>query len=496
MMLGTVPTSVPQFILLGNWLLEGKFQEKWHQLKNNKLFWILSSVFLMHVLGMIYSSDLKAAWDDVRTKIPLMYLPLVFFTSTRLKREEWHYLLYAFLAGTMVNLGWCFIYKNIIHHTEQVREVSRFMSHIRLGFLVDMAIFICFYFISLHEFKKWQLLFLTLAAAFLYSLYELGLMSGVVNILLVGTGFGAHYLFRRSKISFILYIIFLVVVVLFVTMKARQFYNEHFTLSENSINKRQKFTLSKRPFNHYPFSKQIENGVLVTNNIQEEELQREWNRRVPDDSIHLEQKINLQRYFTLVRFISGKHQWKDSASVASLNETEIALIRQGIPNHLYSNWSFLKKRFYELVCELEEYQNNGNVNGHSFTMRLYYLKSAISIIKAHPAFGVGTGDVQQGMNEEYDRSNSPLDKEWYKRPHNQFVTITVALGIAGLFIFLLSLIWPIWILKNDLDTLYYLFFSSVVISFLFEDTLETQIGLSFFAVFNTLFLTQAWLKRK
>lgn len=495
-MLGTVPTSVPQFILLGNWLLEGKFQEKWRNLRNHKLFWILSSVFIIHLLGMSYSSDIKAAWDDVRTKIPLMYLPLIYFTSEPLKKKEWHYLLYSFIAGTAVNLSWCFIYKNILHHSEQIRDISRFMSHIRLGFLVDIAIFVCGYFISLTEYKKWRPLFFALLLAFLYALFALGLMSGAVNLIVVGTGFGAFYLYRRSKIFFGLYTIALVAGIAFFSLKAKQFFTDHFTLSQSSINVRQEKTLSNRPFNHYPFSKQIENGVLVTNNIQEEELQREWNRRMPDDSINLNQKINLQRYFTLVRFISGKQQLKDSAAVAGLSEKEIILIRQGIPNHLFSEWPYLKKRFYELVCELEEYRNNGNINGHSFTMRLFYLKSAVSVIKSNPIIGVGTGDVQGAMNEEYSRSASPLDKEWYKRPHNQFVTITVALGFAGLIIFLFSLLYPIVTLRNQLSTLYYLFFCSAIISFMFEDTLETQIGLSFFAVFNTLFVSRAWFKTK
>ena len=80
-MLGTVPTSVPQFILLGNWLLEGRFKQKWDLVSKNSIFWVLSSVFLIHVIGLFYTKDLIAGWDDVRTKIPLMYLPLIFFTS-------------------------------------------------------------------------------------------------------------------------------------------------------------------------------------------------------------------------------------------------------------------------------------------------------------------------------------------------------------------------------------------------------------------------------
>jgi polyferredoxin len=61
MMIGAVPTSVPQFILLGNWLLEMDFKRKWDQLRPNKLFWIMISLFLFHVAGMSWTSNLHAS---------------------------------------------------------------------------------------------------------------------------------------------------------------------------------------------------------------------------------------------------------------------------------------------------------------------------------------------------------------------------------------------------------------------------------------------------
>ena len=50
MLFGTVPTSIPQIILAANWLLEKDFAWKWQQLKSNKIFWILTSIFLVHLL--------------------------------------------------------------------------------------------------------------------------------------------------------------------------------------------------------------------------------------------------------------------------------------------------------------------------------------------------------------------------------------------------------------------------------------------------------------
>lgn len=96
-MLGSSPTSVAQVLLLTNWVLEGDFLRKWQQLKQNILFWILSSVFFIHLLGMFYSQDFWMAFHDLRTKLPLVLAPLV-FTSRPLKQKELHYVFYSFIG--------------------------------------------------------------------------------------------------------------------------------------------------------------------------------------------------------------------------------------------------------------------------------------------------------------------------------------------------------------------------------------------------------------
>jgi hypothetical protein len=345
MMLGTVPTSVPQFVLLGNWLLEGKFKDKWVRIKTNKVFWVLSSVFIIHVMGLFYTTDLKAGWDDVRTKIPLMFLSLIFFSSSPLRKKELHLVLISFLAGAFLNISWCFIYKHFIASGAQVREVSRFMSHIRLGFLVDMAIFTGIYFFIEEEFSKWKALLVALILYFLFSLYALGLMSGMFNLCITGSLFLLVYYFMRNKLYASIILSIILGFATLVYFMAGSFHKQHFQIADVPENTKQTLSTSGNAFNHYPLTKQIENGIIVSNNIQEQEVQNEWNRKVPADSIIVAKAQNLQRYFTLIRYISSKQQLKDSASVATLSANEIKLIQQGIPNHLYPTWPFSKNAF-------------------------------------------------------------------------------------------------------------------------------------------------------
>jgi len=99
--------------------------------------------------------------------------------------------------------------------------------------------------------------------------------------------------------------------------------------------------------------------------------------------------------------------------------------------------------------------------------------------------GVGTGDVKQSFKDAYVDYPIYIAPKYRHRAHNQYITFLVTFGILGLLYFtsflgFLSYKWR----GNNL----YLFFVIVsIISFLTEDTLETQAGVTFFAFFLGLF---------
>lgn len=495
-MLGTVPTSVPQFILLGNWLLEGKFAGKWEKIKSNKLFWIMVAIYFMHVIGLLYTENMHDGIKDIRTKLPLLFLPLIFFTTAPITKKELHLLFYSFILGSTINIAWCLIYNKVLHHTETVRDVSRFMSHIRLGFLIDVAIIICVYFVMHFDELKQKILFSSLVLYFIIGLYSLGLMTGLANLTIITFLFLTFILFKQSKVGFAVLSVAFLVAGFYLVNNIKGFYSQNFEIKDVAINRDLQVSRSGRAFDGFMFTDQVENGYIVNRNIQPWELQKEWNKRAPNDSFNLEKKHNIDVYFTLIRYISSKGEIKDSVAIAQLTKDDMLEIAKGISNINYQKWSFFYKRVYELMYDYFEFANDGSVNGHSFTMRFFYLKAAMCAINEKWLFGTGTGDVQDKMNECYSHSGSPLEKEWYKRPHNQFITVLVALGVVGLTVFLFSLFFPVFYLRKQLDAMFWMFFISALISFLFEDTLETQSGLSFFAIFNTLFLSRAYFKKQ
>jgi len=492
MMMGTVPTSVPQIILMANWLSEGKFLKKWTMLRSNKIFWILSSVFLIHFLGLLYTADLQAGGNDVRTKMPMMFLPMLLMSTAPLSAKEFRFLLYSFLAGCLSNTLWCILYTHILHKNEVVRNASRFMSHIRLGLYLNIAIVVCFY--LFRELKPWiNKVFLSIGILyFIFCFYALGLASGLINFILLVFIFLCYTIYKQRpilKLSFFVLLAGFVFSIIFYVTKVATTQLKPGPGLQNTIQNKTPWGSS---YIHFEKDGQKENGNYVLINIELQEIRRVWNRRVPEDTFSYTPEKNLARYEVLVRYLASKGLNKDSATVSSLSEQDLLNIRNNVFNYRYPEWSFLHRRLYEAINEYDEFINGRHVNGHSITMRLYFWKAAWHVVKLQPVFGVGTGDVQSAMNQAYQSTSSPLNEMWHKRPHNQFLTVAVALGVLGLFIFVFSLIYPAWVFRKNLPALYWTFLFVAIVSFFVEDTLETQAGQTFFAFFNSLFIAQSY----
>ncbi|HQQ94564.1 MAG TPA: O-antigen ligase family protein [Bacteroidia bacterium] len=495
-MMGAVPTSVPQFVLLINWLLEGGFQVKWNMLRKNKVFWATELLFLIHVAGLLYTDNLSHGIDDLQIKLPLMVLPLVLF-STR-PAEDWAYrgVLYAFLTGCFLNTAWCLIYSFGFHPDEPIRNISRFMSHIRLGLYLNMAIAVCYMFWTESKSRRWSIAWLMLALYFFAVMCFMGLASGLI-ILTLMLLVGLLLALLRMKWPYKVSVLVLVGALLYFGVGfVKDVYREQIVPVEGGANTFRAVNEKGSLYVHYDSLGKKENGYYIQRNIQLDEVRKTWNARCPEDSFSFSPAFhNTHRFELLIRYLASKGLIKDSAAVASLSSEDIDNIKRNIPNYKYNNWTYMRRRLYELVNEYDDFSAGRNVNGNSVTMRYYFWKAAIQAIADRPVFGAGTGDVQAQMNKAYAECASPLLPGWWKHPHNQFLTLAVALGISGLLLFLFGLFYPAMHLHKKLNVLYACFALVCTSSFITEDTIETQAGATFFAFFNTVLLSWAFFKK-
>jgi hypothetical protein len=484
--------SVSQFYLLGNWLLLYRNPIKSFKIfLKNKPAVILTVIYLIHLFGMLYSSDFKYGLEDLRKKIPLLILPIIIASSPLIQKQHIYNLLKLFVitvfASSLVSIA---IYigisgKEII----DIRSISIFISHIRFALMICFSAFISAYFF-IKEKNKLRYIYLFFLFWMIAMLFILESITGIAILIITSIILLSYYVIK-SKQPILKALYFITVIICLISISA-YFYTVYKKVSHFEridFSKLDKKSASGEIYYHNTESTEHENGNLIWIYIANEELKNTWNEisSIPIDSLDL--KGNHIRY-TLIRFLASKGLRKDREAILSLSKEEIKAIEKGIANVEYIRNSKIKNRIHQTIWEIYKYQKGHNPNGHSLAMRLEFWKAALGIITENLLLGVGTGDVNQAFLEQYQKSNSPLDPQNRLRAHNQYLEITVALGIIGFLIFIFCIFYPIWLNRNYVDYFYYIFLIIALSSMLTEDTLETQAGVTYFALFNSLLLLQ------
>lgn len=90
----------PLFIglLLVNWIVEADFKTKFDNFIKNKLAVLFVSLYLIHVLGLIYTNNMASGLFDIQVKLSLLIFPLI-FASRPLTKVELSKVFYAFTIG-------------------------------------------------------------------------------------------------------------------------------------------------------------------------------------------------------------------------------------------------------------------------------------------------------------------------------------------------------------------------------------------------------------
>ena len=100
--------SLAQFILIGNWIAEKNFRNKFGSFRKNYALLIFLSIMLFHLLGMIHSSNIAFGFHDIKLKLPLLILPFVVGTSRRMSWRPLKILLvlfnWAVFVATLISM--------------------------------------------------------------------------------------------------------------------------------------------------------------------------------------------------------------------------------------------------------------------------------------------------------------------------------------------------------------------------------------------------------
>lgn len=475
------------------------FKGIWHNIKtrfndfiHNKVAVVMVSVYVMHLLGLIYTYDFPSAFHDLRIKLPLLIMPLVLSTMKPLDRKQFDTVLWFFIAAVffVTVLGTVkFVRRDFV----DVRELSPFINYIRLALCIVFSIFVLGYYLV----KRNHSLMIKSIMVFMiiWFLWQITVFESFTSVLVIAAlcfVLVMYFIFRSTKtnvkICMVVAIVVVAGVVIYFPYKVAK---DYMNPAKVDVTQLDTHTKLGNPYVFDTIAFGVEDARYVGLYLSKNEMLDAWNKR----SV---KKINSEwddGYYALVRYLTSKDLRKDAEGVEHLTENDIRNIENGIANYNYIENPGFKTRIMKVMVAYNNYERNGDANGSSVFQRVEYIKASFEIIKDNPVFGVGTGIVKV-FADYYENTNSKLKPEYRLRSHNQYLAIMVAFGVIGLLWFLFSMFYPLIADKRNRNYLYIVFLFIVMLSMFTDDTLETQVGATLFAFFNSFLVFCNGLRAK
>ena len=470
-------------------LSANNFVDKFGLFFKNRIAVIIASLFLLHLIGLLHTSDFDYALKDLRTKLPIFVIPLVMSSMPMLSLKQIKQLLVfyvlAVFVGTLFSMN--AFYKQ---EFDDIRSISVFISSIRFALNILLSFFIASWFVFINREKRiWaNILWLSLMIWFVVFLMILESGVGLLSLLAISTGITAYKAFTIKPLKWRLAALFVMVALplsfyLYINSLVHQL-----TKSESvAIESLDQETALGTKYIHDTINFGVEDGKHTGLYLAETEMAAAWNEISQLDFYGKDHAGQLLKY-TLIRYLTSKDLRKDSEGVAQLTKKDIRAVENGIANVNYLENPSIRTRISKIILGYQQYVSMSDPNGSSVLQRIEYLKASAHIIKNNFWIGVGTGDLPLHFKKAYQEIDTVLKEKWQWRSHNQYLSMLVGFGFFGLLWFLFALIFPFFSSVNYRHFLYTIFMAILLMSMLTEDTIENQAGVTFFAFFNAFFL--------
>jgi putative effector of murein hydrolase LrgA (UPF0299 family) len=469
--LSNVVMSIGTIWIIANWLIEGDFKSKWERFKANKPLIAISVLFIWLFISFAWSSDLQYASKDLVNKLPFIVIPLVVGTREHIKQKNYTFLLYLFIASlTVTTLINYFHYKNS-QHTD-IRQMSMFISHIRLGMLLCLGIFLAFY-----EVIKKRINAFIVVPVLIWLLYYLYLSQVLIAYLIFAALLYVSIVYfiksKKIKLGVVFSTIILILIFVFKANQTIKSFHQPININFDTLDV---YTANGNKYLHHSNFNLKENGKLVWIYVCEKELRREWYKKSEKPFDENEQEV----FGTLIRYMTSKDLRKDSLGFSKLTNEDIKKIERGVTN---SNQG-ISSKLHKVYIDLYTLTASGDPNGHSFYQRVEHFKTGMHILFNNWLFGVGVGDVQLAFDEQYKLDHSKLNADNRHRAHNQILTLWLSIGLVGFLLIIYILFYPLFTKPITYPLL--ITTITLIIGFLTQDLIESQAGVTLFALFYSL----------
>lgn len=450
------------FVFLGHSLKHLK-----ESILQKKPFLWLAIFLLWIIISLFWTENTTQGLRFINLIIPFFLLAFSFFIHPVQSEKERDFLLLLFTLSvtitTVVNTIYFFQEEHGINYDR--RQMSLFVSHIRLSLMVVLSILYGIYF-WLKKKQRWRHLLIPIIAFLVYYLFISEVVSGFIAFVVLLSGGFIYFIHQQitSKKWFYL----MTFSFFFVAIASVLFFYRSFTTMPSF--KVLETTAQGNPYRGDSSKIMYENGIPINLNISYKEVTQEWQKR-SDLDLNEPAYDGILYQWNVIRYMTSKGLIKDAEGVRALTDQDIKNIENGHVSILDG-----RKDLYARYIRLkDEYNSTGmNPNGYTYLQRAIYWKTGRQIFRDHPIIGVGVGDAVDTFHAYYEKDDSPLNQENRRTSHQQFLSIGVSFGVIGLILFLFFLISSIRASKSSVIGL--ISIAIITVSFLNEDTMETMVG--------------------
>ncbi len=383
---------ISQILLILNWLLEGNLPQKLKILYRRKSILIFLTIYVVHIIWMFGTSETNLGFINLFLKLPLIILPVIIGTSEPIPVKKFRLIMHIFILAVIFStLFSALIFFGIIPiKFSDVREISIFISHIRLSLMVVVGIHILLYWLvkGFPSYNRLHLVYTISAIWLIYFLFLLKSLTGI-SILFISTFILIIINMNQVKNRYAKtgIILALIMAPIFATGYIFSVVHDFYAKDKIDFNKLEKYTVNGNPYINDTLNNSRENGHYVWLYYCPVELEREWNKR-SKIFFNNNDLRNQPIKYTLIRYLTSMGLRKDSAGIWKMTNRDIRNVEKGMANKIFAKMGSIYPRIYEVVGEVDDYMNNGSVSGHSVVQRLVYIKMSLSIIKKNLFLGL------------------------------------------------------------------------------------------------------------
>ena len=458
------------WVLLGvNWLFEGRWREKWQMARESRLLHSFLGLYLILLIGMIWTENQPFGWSLLQVKLPLLCVPLVLLTTRPPRGHVRHLILWAY-ASTVLVVSIIGMVRMITIPDLPYRDAIPYISHIRFALNCCMVVYLCATVAVRHRSVLQKAIALTVLLWMLAFVVLLHSYTAVVVLVVVSLAVMLAHWRRWPLIA-----LWVLLVGSFAAAVGVEVHN-YYRMVPTAIEPLRPFTENGNRYLHARDGI-VENGNYVNDYVCPVELRSEWEQRstLPYDS------ATASGYTvepTLVRYLNSIGQTKDSAGVAAMSDDQITAVERGVANAAYESGNPLRKMVYVMLLEREYYVHTHAVAGFTMLQRFELWKATLGVIADHPWFGVGTGDVVDAMQQHLANRHSELSGRGM-RSHSQYLGLIGAIGIVGFVVIALLFLRSLFgrSRQRKLSPLMLAWALTVLLSMFTEDTLDTLAGI-------------------